>query len=89
MIDQRSSFESVSIDTIDQIQSDLEVTLVPLKTTIKGPIEEIIEELIEEPIEESIEKPIDEFAPPAFATEDIDLKVKYRAISEIVTVKSA
>jgi len=35
-----------------------------------------------------LEKQIDEFVPPAFAAEDIDLKVKYRAISEIVTVKS-
>ncbi len=89
LIDPHSSFESVSIDTIDQIQSDLDVTLVPLKPTMKGPMEEIFEELVEQPIEESIEKPIDEFVPPAFAAEDIDLKIKYRAISEIVTVKSA
>jgi len=79
---------SVSIGTIDQIPRDLEVTLVPLETTMKDPMEEIIEQLVEEPIEELIEKPIDEFIPPVFATEDINLKVKYRAISEIVTVKS-
>jgi len=31
---------------------------------------------------------MDEFVPQAFALQDIDLKVKYRTISEIVTVKS-
>ena len=61
---------------------------VPLEKTMKGPIEELIEELIEEPIEAPIDEPIGEFMPPAFAAEDIDLKVKYRTISEIVTVKS-
>jgi len=40
-----------------------------------------------EPMVKAME-PIDEFMPPAFALEDIDLKVKYRTISEIVTVKS-
>ncbi|KAG2478045.1 MAG: hypothetical protein NPMRth3_2160002, partial [Nitrosopumilales archaeon] len=33
---------SVSIDTIDQIPSDLEVTLVPLEGIMKGPMEELI-----------------------------------------------
>jgi len=40
-----------------------------------------------EPMVKAME-PIDEFMPPAFALEDIDLKVKYRTISEIITVKS-
>ena len=31
---------------------------------------------------------MDEFVPQAFALQDIDLKVKYRTISEIITVKS-
>jgi hypothetical protein len=83
-----SSLERFSITTIDQLPSKLVITLVPLEKTMKGPIEELIEELTEEPIEAPIDEPIDEFMPPAFALEDIDLKVKYRTISEIVTVKS-
>ena len=64
--------ERFSITTIDQIPSKWAIILVPL----------------EEPIEVPIDEPIGEFMPPVFAAEDIDLKVKYRTISEIVTVKS-
>ncbi|HEU05091.1 MAG TPA: hypothetical protein ENH95_08290 [Nitrosopumilus sp.] len=80
--------ERFSITTIDQLPSKLVIILVPLEKTMKGPMEELIEELIEKPIEAPIDEPIDEFMPSAFALEDIDLKVKYRTISEIVTVKS-
>ena len=37
---------------------------------------------------EPLDKPVDEFIPPAFALEDTELNIKYRTISEIVTVRS-
>ncbi|HET6516897.1 MAG TPA: hypothetical protein VFG25_01590, partial [Nitrosopumilaceae archaeon] len=86
LIDEYTSFESVLIDTVDQIPSELKVTLVP-KEKQKVSMEDLFDDF-EESIEEPIDEPINKFVPPIFASEDIKLKVKYKAVSEIVTVKS-